>query len=355
MLYPHWSVKFACVMIVASLSTGCRSPGSTGWGMPSMSSLNPWKKSNTELAQSKPSNQIPVPPAQMLAGAGAARTSTTPSTASAPYGLTATPGMPAPSTAQPTPAGYNAPAYTPPAYATPGYATAQPTARPTSTPYSAAPTPSDYGARQASATQPTGYATGPYSMSTPQGQPTGYQSNPYTNTTPGYVTADRRSDASYSQPAAGYGTAAPTPGYGTYPANGSPSGYAPAASPSPYAGSMGTSSGTPNAGVAASGADAAKSATWNAGGRNGWGTTTSAENGLRPGTTAAASGAVASEAGYRPGSTARASYSTTNGVRPASYDANNTTPTTSGIETGDSGGYPSTGAAGPSTEGSIYR
>jgi len=144
-------------------ATGCRT-ASSGWGWsPSFSSLNPWKSSstNTQLASSKPSSQVPTPPATMLAGSGLARNG-------------------ANSGGAPT---YNANTY--------------PGARPTN---GATASTNDYGSRQTSATLDEGYPTGRYNTGsgTAQHGPYGAGATAYGSANgPAASTADHRSDPAY--------------------------------------------------------------------------------------------------------------------------------------------------------------
>lgn len=143
-LASHRIIAASLLLALPLAATGCQSTGG-GWGWsPSLSSMNPWRSSanNSQLASSKPSKQVPTPPAPLLAGNGLASSGARNSTAStAPTG--------------------------------------------------------DYGNRQVSATRGDGYPTGRYNT----GNSTAQQ-GPYGEENPGYggavaSTADRRSDPAY--------------------------------------------------------------------------------------------------------------------------------------------------------------
>jgi len=259
--------KFAIALMLLALpltATGCRTGGS-GWGlspwsstsMPSMSSWNPWKSSDSSLASSKPS-QIPTPPAAMLAGSGMARNSQSNNN----------------QTGAPT---YNANTF----------AGNRPTGG-----YTASA--NDYGTRQVSATGGDGYYTGPYST----GGNAAAQQGPYgAGGSPGFyngaATADRRSDAAYGagNPSGYQGNTqspASAPTYNnSYPSTPSGQGY-PSTGSAPYGGAQSS----PYSGSTGS----------SAGGRNSLGSSSTP--------------AYASGEAYRPGSTGRASAD----VQRTSYD-----------------------------------
>ena len=357
---PHSFWKIAGTISLAALPifvSGCRttSGSSGGWGMPGFTMWNPWK-ANSDLASAKPSNQVPTPPASMLAGAGAAR---------------ATP----PAFGNPT---------TPTSYAAnPAGQAARP-----ANPYGANPAGmNEYNTRQASATQnENGYHTGPYATggSTP---PPGMQpnmnnpanpANPYGN---GSATADRRSDVSYGAGGNGGagGSPATTPSYGTYPNGQTPNGGYPNSSQgyavppnnggsrvnSPYTGASGSATApatSPPATPPATASTAPPTPSWNSNGRNSWGNAPAGEsNSLRSApatmntpssTLSAAPNALPTENGYRPGSTGRAMPAASE-VQKASYDNGNVNNAPAGESYNST--YPSTGAAGPSTDAPLYR
>lgn len=214
--------KVATAMMLLALplaATGCQSTGGWGWSPPSVASLNPWKSSssNSQLASSKPSNQVPTPPATMLAGSGLARN-----------GSGASGGAPT----------YNASTYG--------------GTRP-SNGYSAST--GDYDTRQVSATQGEGYPTGRYNTGGSTAQQGPYGGAPTygsTSTAPNYggaaaATADRRSDPTYGASNSGwqnYNSATPTsqPSYNQGTNTGAAGGYGTGTSSS-YAGATGLSTG----------------------------------------------------------------------------------------------------------------
>jgi hypothetical protein len=205
------------------LITGCQTGGMGGWGWspPSLSSLNPWRSSSTnnQLASTKPSNQVPTPPAQMLAGNGLARGGSQPNS----YGTRS----------GDTYGGRNGGSYN----------------------------TGDYGTRQVSATQNEGYDTGRYAT----GGAGQAQHGPYNAGGAGAYggaaasTADRRSDPAYgagsnngwqgynqpqnSRPAYDSSSSGAANQGASSGQNYSNTGAAPY-SPSPYSGSTGVSSGT---------------------------------------------------------------------------------------------------------------
>jgi len=268
-------------------TTGCQSTGGWGWSPPSMASLNPWKSSstNSSLASSKPSGQVPTPPAPLLAGnSGLARNSSSTSG-----------GAPT----------YNANTYT--------------GTRPTNG-YSAST--GDYAGRQVSATG-EGYGTGKYNTggNTAQQGPYGAGGAPTygsERSAPAYggaaaATADRRSDPAYGSPNPSNNA---WQNYNSQSQNNQPTNNYQSGAGGNYQGAANSQTNPFVTGPSSSFAGA---------------------TGLSGGTGRSSAASAISYGGdaYRPGSTARGSDS----VQPASYDNQGTTK-----DYGSAGNYPTTAA-----------
>lgn len=279
------------------VTSGCASGGWGGWSLtpwnsastassstPSSGgfSLNPWKGSaNNQVAtKEKPSNNVPTPPASMLAGSGMANAGNRGS----------------------NPAGGGAPTYN-----ANNYQGTRPAG-------GVAASSTDYSTRQASATGEKDFYTGPYSTNGGSAQQGPYSAGG----SQGYANADRRGEASYGAAnSQGYNPQSQVNGgYQNNAGQNSPTGGAYNASAAAYGAAPN------NAGTAASPYQGA----------------TGHANGVSRGTATAPSYAAE---GYRPGSTSRggsvqpASFdnNTTEASEPANY------PLTAGGSFGDEAIY----------------